>query len=311
MPPDPSAGLEPAFRDVLTFNAVAGREFPTAPELPPLQDYQIQRFRRLAADMRNEVHELRAAHAGRTLAHPAGVSESPTALAMQLVTEEAAEVLTAVVDGRLDDVADNLVDLIYVALGAAAMFGLDIPRVWDAVHGANMAKLKLCPSCEGRRDANMGAGGTSTPCSTCRGLGRVAILDAGGKVMKPAGWTPPDVAQVLAKQPAGALDRHLATPALRPFSLSEATAAVFPPGEDLPAGDKTIAALFTDAVWKGAHGYQFDASGVHTLLLATSEIALAGGVRLHHPFSGVTLREVVRAIRCLRAAGFLPPEPRV
>lgn len=304
MPPDSSAGLEPAFRDVLTFNAVAGREFPDRPCV--LASYvaapDTNRFRETAGELHRQAEVLKTT--------PAAVAGDPAALAMRLITEETAEVLAAAAEGRLDDVADNLVDLIYVALGAAAMFGIDLPRVWDAVHGANMAKLAPCEIGGPGHEKHPSDHTEGDTCSACRGTGLVATLDAGGKVMKPAGWRPPDVALVLAKQPPGALGRYLATPALRPFSLPEATAAVFHADEirDMPAGDRTVAALFVETIWKGMHQLQLDASGVHTLLLATSEIALAGGVRLHHPFSGVTLGEVRRAIQCLRAAGFLPPE---
>lgn len=39
------------------------------------------------------------------------------------------------------------------------------------------------------------------PCVACEGKGRVVIRDAGGKVRKPEGWTPPNIAAVLAAQP--------------------------------------------------------------------------------------------------------------
>ena len=42
----------------------------------------------------------------------------------------------------LSDQADALVDLIYFALGAAHQCGVDIERVWNDVHAANMRKVK-------------------------------------------------------------------------------------------------------------------------------------------------------------------------
>lgn len=80
--------------------------------------------------------------------------------------------------GIMPAIADALADLAYVTIGAAVTYGIDLRPVFAAVHAANMAKT----------------GG--------------AIRDD-GKILKPAGWRPPDVASVLRAQgwqpPAGAL----------------------------------------------------------------------------------------------------------
>jgi predicted HAD superfamily Cof-like phosphohydrolase len=69
---------------------------------------------------------------------------------------------------HLPDVADGLVDLMYIATGTAQACGIDLDPVLDAVHAANMAKVN----------------------------GPVV----NGKLGKPPGWTPPDVAAVLRAQ---------------------------------------------------------------------------------------------------------------
>lgn len=84
-----------------------------------------------------------------------------------LIQEEAAEVGQAVAAGDLVGVARELADLVYVAYGTALVYGLDLDAVLAEVHAANMRK------------AQAGA--------------RVQ----GGKVTKPAGFVPPNVAQVL------------------------------------------------------------------------------------------------------------------
>lgn len=61
---------------------------------------------------------------------------------------------------------DALVDLLYVTFGALIEWGVPIPAAWAEVQRTNMAK----------------EGGPSRP---------------DGKVLKPAGWTPPDIAGVL------------------------------------------------------------------------------------------------------------------
>ncbi len=82
--------------------------------------------------------------------------------------EELGEYLGACRSGDLPGVADALVDLVYVALGASVELGLPWDRLFRAVHEANMRKVRL--NAEGGHK-----------------LG----------VAKPAGWQPPDVRGIL------------------------------------------------------------------------------------------------------------------
>lgn len=106
-------------------------------------------------------------------------------LRANLILEECKETVDAMFDGvfwqqtgvrfgevNVDHVAlaDGLADLIYVCIGAANEFGIDLAAVWQEVHKSNMAKIG--PNGEVKRRAD-------------------------GKVIKPEGWTPPDVAGVL------------------------------------------------------------------------------------------------------------------
>jgi predicted HAD superfamily Cof-like phosphohydrolase len=68
------------------------------------------------------------------------------------------------------ELADGLADLIYVVIGAANEFGIPLEKVWDVVHASNMAKIGPNGEVKRRED---------------------------GKVIKPDGWTPPDVKGVL------------------------------------------------------------------------------------------------------------------
>jgi predicted HAD superfamily Cof-like phosphohydrolase len=68
----------------------------------------------------------------------------------------------------LPEVADGLVDLMYIATGTAQACGIDLDPVLDAVHAANMAKVN----------------------------GPIV----NGKQLKPPGWTPPDIEAVLRAQ---------------------------------------------------------------------------------------------------------------
>lgn len=87
----------------------------------------------------------------------------------RLVAEEAGEVVDALGTGRLDEIAHELADLVYVAYGTAISYGIDLDAVFAEVHRANMSKL-----------------GTD---------GKPVLSD--GKVVKGPQYIPPDVAAVL------------------------------------------------------------------------------------------------------------------
>ena len=89
-------------------------------------------------------------------------------LRLDLVQEEVNELATACRERNLPEVADAIVDAIYVLVGMGVEFGIPIVEVWDAVQAANMAKV----------------GGPKR---------------ADGKQLKPAGWKPADVAAILRK----------------------------------------------------------------------------------------------------------------
>jgi predicted HAD superfamily Cof-like phosphohydrolase len=68
--------------------------------------------------------------------------------------------------------ADALIDLVYVAMGTAHMFGYPWDKLWDDVQRANMSK-------ERATEATQSARGTTYD------------------VIKPAGWQPPRTAGIL------------------------------------------------------------------------------------------------------------------
>jgi predicted HAD superfamily Cof-like phosphohydrolase len=86
-----------------------------------------------------------------------------------LIAEELEELRLAMDAGDLVAAADALADLMYVVLGTAVQFGIDLAPVFDEVHASNLRKV----------------GGTKRE---------------DGKQLKPAGWKPPDVAGVLERQ---------------------------------------------------------------------------------------------------------------
>ena len=69
---------------------------------------------------------------------------------------------------------DALIDLVYVALGTAHLFGFPWQQGWRLVQRANMAKVRASSAADSKRGS---------------------ALD----VIKPPGWTPPNIARLLAR----------------------------------------------------------------------------------------------------------------
>lgn len=88
----------------------------------------------------------------------------------RLINEEAKEFAYAQVGGNPVTVADAIADLLYVTLGAAVAWGIDIEPVFEEVHAANMRKFD-----GGHRRED-------------------------GKWMKPLDWVGPDLASILRRQ---------------------------------------------------------------------------------------------------------------
>lgn len=87
----------------------------------------------------------------------------------RLINEEAGELIAAIHDFDIPGIADGCADLIYVTIGTAVRYGIDLVPIWRAVQAANMTKAN------GPRRAD-------------------------GKILKPEGFKHPDIAGILAAQ---------------------------------------------------------------------------------------------------------------
>ena len=87
-------------------------------------------------------------------------------LRAKLIEEEAKETADAIRRGDFTEAVDGLCDLIYVACGAATEFGVDLEPYFNEVHKTNMLK-------DGGPTRN------------------------DGKILKPKGWIPPQIAEML------------------------------------------------------------------------------------------------------------------
>jgi predicted HAD superfamily Cof-like phosphohydrolase len=90
-------------------------------------------------------------------------------LRLELLHEELKELEEALLLGDTAGTAKELIDLIYVAIGAAVTWGIPAEQVFEAVHRSNMTK---------------------TPGNTMES----------GKLKKGPSYVPPDIAAVLAKR---------------------------------------------------------------------------------------------------------------
>ena len=110
---------------------------------------------------------VRAFHA--KFGHPVGSSPGfrAAALRSRLIAEEAGELCAAIEAGDMVGAVDGLADLLYVTFGTAVAFGVEIGKYFEEVHGTNMRK-------EGDP------------------------MNPQDKPLKPEGWQPPRIAEMLA-----------------------------------------------------------------------------------------------------------------
>jgi predicted HAD superfamily Cof-like phosphohydrolase len=95
--------------------------------------------------------------------------ENERVLRRKLLKEEVEEYFDGEDKDDLENVAKELADIIYIVCGTAASYGIPLDRVFEAVHSSNMAKLV-----DGK-----------------------PIRREDGKILKPEGWTPPDIKSIL------------------------------------------------------------------------------------------------------------------
>lgn len=132
---------ETNYADVHAFHTHFGLP---APKVPVMLDEDVFLFRRRF--MQEELHEFNAAFYDHEQAR---------------TNEE-----------RLAEMADALIDLVYVAMGTAVMMGLPWQLLWDEVQQKNMEKVKVESAADSKRGHAF-------------------------DIKKPAGWTPPDIAGLL------------------------------------------------------------------------------------------------------------------
>lgn len=93
---------------------------------------------------------------------------------LKLIEEEAEELNQAIIDKNKLEMLDALIDMLVVTIGAIHSMGADAEGAWKEVMRTNFAKIE-------------------------KETGKVRKRED-GKVLKPVGWTPPDLAPFLLKE---------------------------------------------------------------------------------------------------------------
>ena len=79
---------------------------------------------------------------GQEVKDKAGFSDARTnKLRIDLIKEELEELIEAMHDKNLLEVADALTDILYVTYGAGHAFGIDLDKCFEEVQNSNMSKL--------------------------------------------------------------------------------------------------------------------------------------------------------------------------
>lgn len=117
-----------------------------------------------------QVRQFHEAFGVPVLPKPQFPSDERRELRAKILEEEWGEYLEAEATNNFEEVADALGDMAYIIAGTALEYGIPLDRVLDAIHAANMAKL---------------------------GQDGKPIKREDGKVIKPAGWQPPNIKAAL------------------------------------------------------------------------------------------------------------------
>jgi len=90
------------------------------------------------------------------------------------MAEELTEYNEAIVKADIVGIADALADIIYVALGTAYKMGLPFNEIWNAVHSANMHKIRGTTKRKNKIDAMKPVGWRGPEAAIARAIMRRA-----------------------------------------------------------------------------------------------------------------------------------------
>lgn len=120
-------------------------------------------------DMFNDVKEFQTAVGQHVGTKPEFPDPEERELRIRLLKEEYEEYIQGECKNDLENIAKELADIIYIVCGTAASYGIPLNEVFTEVHRSNMTKLV-----DGK-----------------------PVRRADGKILKPDGWTPPNIKAIL------------------------------------------------------------------------------------------------------------------
>lgn len=120
---------------------------------------------------------------------------------LKFLTEELMELTSGVIADDLPEIADALIDLVYVAHGTAHLYGLPWEELWHEVQTANMLKVrcKIGHVFDGKGDSVLNRCGHEDALDVVCGRPAVEHSKRGSvlDVIKPEGWEKPDIKGIL------------------------------------------------------------------------------------------------------------------
>lgn len=120
-------------------------------------------------DFYNDVKEFQTAVGQNVGVKPEFPDGEERDLRIRLLKEEWEEYIQGECKNDLENIAKELADIIYIVCGTAVSYGIPLDRVFEEVHASNMAKLV-----DGK-----------------------PVRREDGKILKPDGWTPPNIKKIL------------------------------------------------------------------------------------------------------------------
>ena len=165
------------YRDVA--RRVVNRAFPkfTPSEKGALMRVVVEEMRKAIVTATGDISDFHMKFGLEYHGPPRFLSDEMTSFRVGFMQEELDEYKSAVYAGDMEKQFDALIDLIYVALGTSYLHGFPFGAGWREVHRANMLKVRAESSEQSARGSTL-------------------------DVIKPPGWTPPDIYEVLERRKA-------------------------------------------------------------------------------------------------------------